>query len=227
MLRCSTLVALVFLLWTGVARTQDAPAAAPQPFEAWLAELRAEALTRGIRPEVLDAAFADDSAGRADSRTRSHPGGVRARSHGVSQAPAHAPRGPDRAADAHRSITTCSSAVGKKYGVQPRDHHRRLGARIELRALRRRASDDPGARHPRLRSAPRDALPQGALQRARDRQSRRHRARTPARDRGPAPSASRSSCPRPISSSRRTSTATADEISGARRPMCLPRSPTT
>ena len=40
-------------------QTQDLPAAPPQPFDAWLAELRAEALTRGIRPEVLDAAFAD------------------------------------------------------------------------------------------------------------------------------------------------------------------------
>ncbi len=41
------------------------------------------------------------------------------------------------------------------------------GGSIELRAVRRRASDDPGARHARLRSATRDALPQGVVQRAR------------------------------------------------------------
>jgi peptidoglycan lytic transglycosylase B len=35
-----------------------APATTPQPFDAWLADLRAEALTRGIRPEIVDAAFA-------------------------------------------------------------------------------------------------------------------------------------------------------------------------
>ena len=60
MLRYATAVALVILSWAGAARAQDVPAAAPpQPFETWLADLRAEALTRGIRPEVLDAAFAD------------------------------------------------------------------------------------------------------------------------------------------------------------------------
>jgi membrane-bound lytic murein transglycosylase B len=36
-----------------------APLPAPPSFSAWLTEFRAEALTRGIRPEVLDAAFAD------------------------------------------------------------------------------------------------------------------------------------------------------------------------
>jgi membrane-bound lytic murein transglycosylase B len=31
----------------------------PPPFDVWLADLRSEALTRGIRPEILDAAFTD------------------------------------------------------------------------------------------------------------------------------------------------------------------------
>ena len=35
------------------------PAPAPPTFEAWLASLKAEALTRGIRQEVVDAAFTD------------------------------------------------------------------------------------------------------------------------------------------------------------------------
>jgi membrane-bound lytic murein transglycosylase B len=59
MLRLFTLVAIVFLSCTSAAWPQDLPLAAPQPFDAWLAELRAEALTRGIRADVLDAAFAD------------------------------------------------------------------------------------------------------------------------------------------------------------------------
>jgi membrane-bound lytic murein transglycosylase B len=59
MLRFFTLAALALLSWVGAARTQDLAPAAPPPFEAWLADVRAEALTRGIRPEVLDAAFAD------------------------------------------------------------------------------------------------------------------------------------------------------------------------
>src|SRR6187455_3166479 len=60
MLRCASLVALVILSWAGAAVAQEVPAAPPpQPFDTWLADVRAEALTRGIRPEVLDAAFAD------------------------------------------------------------------------------------------------------------------------------------------------------------------------
>src|SRR6187549_3997878 len=59
MLRYASILALVVLSWAGAAVAQDVPAAPPQPFETWLADLRAEALTRGIRPEVLDAAFAD------------------------------------------------------------------------------------------------------------------------------------------------------------------------
>jgi len=60
MLRCASLVAVVILSWAGAAVAQEVPAAPPpQPFDIWLADVRAEALTRGIRPEVLDAAFAD------------------------------------------------------------------------------------------------------------------------------------------------------------------------
>jgi len=59
MLRYASILALVVLSWAGAAVAQDVPAAPPQPFDAWLADVRAEALTRGIRPEVLDAAFAD------------------------------------------------------------------------------------------------------------------------------------------------------------------------
>jgi membrane-bound lytic murein transglycosylase B len=59
MLRLVARVVLPIFLVIGTARAQDVPAVSPQPFDAWLSDLRAEALTRGIRPEVLDAAFAD------------------------------------------------------------------------------------------------------------------------------------------------------------------------
>ena len=36
-----------------------APLPSPQPFSEWLTSFRAEALAKGIRPDVLDAAFAD------------------------------------------------------------------------------------------------------------------------------------------------------------------------
>ena len=53
-------IALAMLL---VAGAQDippvAPLPAPQPFSEWLVEFRNEAATRGIRPEILEAAFAD------------------------------------------------------------------------------------------------------------------------------------------------------------------------
>lgn len=53
---------LVLLLAAVTPRAQDLPPVAPPPverppFDVWLAELRAEAGTRGIRPEILDAAF--------------------------------------------------------------------------------------------------------------------------------------------------------------------------
>jgi membrane-bound lytic murein transglycosylase B len=38
---------------------EPTPATAPPPFDVWLAQLRVEALTRGIREEVVDAAFSN------------------------------------------------------------------------------------------------------------------------------------------------------------------------
>jgi membrane-bound lytic murein transglycosylase B len=45
----------------GMARAQEAaaPAAAPPTFDTWLADLRTEALTRGIRQDIVDAALSD------------------------------------------------------------------------------------------------------------------------------------------------------------------------
>jgi membrane-bound lytic murein transglycosylase B len=56
-------LAVGLVLGASAVRAQETPPAAPaaavQPFPEWLGEVRAEALTKGIRPEVLDAAFAD------------------------------------------------------------------------------------------------------------------------------------------------------------------------
>jgi membrane-bound lytic murein transglycosylase B len=56
-------IAGTFVVCVLVGRAQDIQPVAPlptlQPFAEWLTELRAEALTRGIRQEVLDAALAD------------------------------------------------------------------------------------------------------------------------------------------------------------------------
>ena len=119
MLRFSTLVAVALVLWTGVARTQDAPAAVPQPFDAWLAELRAEALTRGIRPEVLDAAFADvQPVEQILERDRTQ-------AEFALDLTAYLKRRLTRrtvltAQQMHTQHHDLLSAVGKKYGVQPR-----------------------------------------------------------------------------------------------------------
>ena len=172
----STLVAILLLSWAGAARAQDPPAAAPQPFDAWLAELRAEALTRGIRPEVLDAAFAEmQPVEQILERDRTQA------EFALNLTAYLKRRLTRRAVQTAQQMHTRASRPAPRGRQEVRrpaaNHHRRLGARVELRPLRRRAADDPGARHARLRSAPRDALPQGALQRARDRESRRHRAR--------------------------------------------------
>jgi membrane-bound lytic murein transglycosylase B len=55
-LGAATLAALVLSLPAAVAQEPDAPR---PPFSEWLAGVRAEALTRGIREEIVDAALAD------------------------------------------------------------------------------------------------------------------------------------------------------------------------
>jgi membrane-bound lytic murein transglycosylase B len=65
--RFDRLLVLLAVLACGVGlAAQDAapvatvtPAPAPPPFDVWLAQVRTEALSRGIRAEILDAAFAD------------------------------------------------------------------------------------------------------------------------------------------------------------------------
>jgi membrane-bound lytic murein transglycosylase B len=119
MLRIFTVVAALFLLWTGAARAQELPAAAPQPFDAWLAALRAEALTRGIRPDVLDAAFAEiQPVEQILERDRTQ-------AEFSLDLTAYLKRRLTRRAlqtaqQMHTQYHDLLSAVGEKYGVQPR-----------------------------------------------------------------------------------------------------------
>ena len=52
---------LCLIAGVAVARAQEPPPVAPvaslPPFDTWLADLRSEALSRGIKPEVVEAAF--------------------------------------------------------------------------------------------------------------------------------------------------------------------------
>jgi peptidoglycan lytic transglycosylase B len=119
MLRLSTLVAVALVSWIGAARAQDVPAAAPQPFDAWLAELRAEALTRGIRAEVLDAALAEvQPVEQILERDRTQ-------AEFSLDLTAYLKRRLTRRAlqtaqQMHTQYHALLSAVGEKYGVQPR-----------------------------------------------------------------------------------------------------------
>ena len=60
MVRSTTIALVIALFVAGVSvRAQEPPSGSPPPFDVWLAQLRVEALTRGIRPEIVDAAFSD------------------------------------------------------------------------------------------------------------------------------------------------------------------------
>jgi len=119
MLRFSTLVLTVIVCWTSAARTQDTAAAPPQPFDAWLAELRAEALTRGIRPEILEAAFADvQPVAQILERDRTQAEfALDLTAYLKRRLTRRTVQTAQRMHDQHRKLLT---AVGEKYGVQPR-----------------------------------------------------------------------------------------------------------
>ena len=118
MLRLSTCVVVLFLV-VGTARAQDTAAAAPQPFEAWLADLRAEALTRGIRPEILDAAFAEiQPVEQILERDRTQAEFALDLTSYLRRRLTR--RTVQTAQQMHTEYHDLLAAVGKKYGVQPR-----------------------------------------------------------------------------------------------------------
>src|SRR5687768_1632717 len=63
MLRWLAAVALAVVVCGGTVQVQEpppvAPVATPPPFDEWLSDLRAEAIARGIRREIVDEALGD------------------------------------------------------------------------------------------------------------------------------------------------------------------------
>jgi len=113
---CAVLFVVCLLVTT---RAQDVPAASPQPFDVWLADVRAEALTRGIRPEVLDAAFADvQPVGQILERDRTQAEFALDLTSYLKRRLTR--RALQTAQQMHTEYRDLLTAVGKKYGVQPR-----------------------------------------------------------------------------------------------------------
>jgi membrane-bound lytic murein transglycosylase B len=92
---------------------------AQQPFDAWLADVRSEALTRGIRPEVLDAAFTDlQPVSQILERDRTQAEfALDLTSYLKRRLTRPILRTAQEMYTQHRELLT---AVGKKYDVQPR-----------------------------------------------------------------------------------------------------------
>ena len=119
MLRLSTCAVVLFLGMMGTARAQDVAAAPPQPFDAWLTDLRAEALTRGIRPEILDAAFADvQPVDQILERDRTQAEFALDLTAYLKRRLTR--RAVQTAQQMHTEYHDLLASVGKKYGVQPR-----------------------------------------------------------------------------------------------------------
>jgi len=119
MLRASLCAVLFVVCLLVTTRAQDVPAASPQPFDVWLADVRAEALTRGIRPEVLDAAFADvQPVGQILDRDRTQAEFALDLTSYLKRRLTR--RALQTAQQMHTEYRDLLTAVGKKYGVQPR-----------------------------------------------------------------------------------------------------------
>ena len=138
------------------------PPLPPPPFPQWMAELRAEAESRGIAPELLDRAFADiqpiESVLERD----------RTQAEFTLDLEAYLKRRLTRptirtAQQMHAKHRAVLEKIEKAYGVPSRVLVVDLGARVELRQVRRRPSDDPHARDARLRSPTRRDVPAGTL----------------------------------------------------------------
>jgi membrane-bound lytic murein transglycosylase B len=121
--RYALIVVVVACATVATARAQDAAAIptvpALPPFDLWLSELRTEALTRGIRQEIVDAAFADiqqvDSVLDRDRTQAEFSLDLTAYLKRRLTRPTV--RTAQEMYTRHRALLT---SVGKKYGVQPK-----------------------------------------------------------------------------------------------------------
>jgi membrane-bound lytic murein transglycosylase B len=115
--------ATMTLAVAGYAAAQDpaqaVPAVAPTPFDTWLAELRTEALTRGIRQEIVDAALGDiQPIEQILDRDRTQAEFTLDLTSYLKRRLTRATlRTAQRMHDEHRTLL---ESIGKKYGVQPR-----------------------------------------------------------------------------------------------------------
>jgi membrane-bound lytic murein transglycosylase B len=119
MVRLFAYVVLLVLCVLATAQAQDVPGPSPQPFDAWLADLRAEALTRGIRAEILDAAFAEvKPVEQILERDRTQAEFALDLTSYLKRRLTR--RAVQTAQQMHAEYHDLLRAVGKKYGVQPR-----------------------------------------------------------------------------------------------------------
>src|SRR3954452_14195377 len=115
-------IATVLVAGVSIASAQDiAPAPPlPPPFSEWLAALRTEALSRGIRPEIVDAALADveEPVETVLERDRSQAEFTLQLDQYLKRR--LTPRLIRTAQDLYTRQRTLLTAIGKKYGVSPR-----------------------------------------------------------------------------------------------------------
>jgi membrane-bound lytic murein transglycosylase B len=119
MIRSGSIVVVAMLLVAAVAGQEPVAPIVPQPFDAWLAEVRAEALARGIKPEVVEAAFADiQPVAQILERDRTQAEfTLDLTAYLKRRLTRPILRTAQQMYDQHRELL---QAVGKKYGVQPK-----------------------------------------------------------------------------------------------------------
>lgn len=98
---------------------QAVPAVSPPPFESWLADVRSEALTRGIRQEIVDAALSDiQPVEQILDRDRTQAEFTLDLTSYLKRRLTRATlRTAQQMHDEHRALL---EPIGRKYGVQPR-----------------------------------------------------------------------------------------------------------
>src|SRR5262245_45671762 len=148
-------------------------------FSEWLAGLRAEAITRGIKPDVVDAALAGVSEPVQLILERDH-----SQAETVFSLESYLRKRLTPKLIATRRVRTRARARRsrrREIRGAAAAHCRDLGNRVELRPLQRRAADGPRARDARVGPAPRNLLSRRTVRRARNPEPRRHRSRAHAR----------------------------------------------
>jgi len=150
-------VVISLLLALGLAQEPARPS-----FTEWVAGVRAEAVARGLRPEIVDAALAG-----VEEPLRSSSSAIARRLKPFLARALHRARLTSKlilsGRDAYARHRDLLEEIGDTLRSAAADHRRDLGHRIQLWPLQRRAADRRGARHAGLGSAPRDVFFRGEL----------------------------------------------------------------